>query len=93
MNRLSDEQVKEELEKIGDWMFTEDGEISRQYRFNNFVKAIEFVNKVAELAEELGHHPDIVINYNRVTLSVITHDAGGITELDIELAKRCNGLL
>ncbi len=68
------------------------GEIFKQFKFENFVAALEFVNKIGVIAEELQHHPDITINYNRVNLSVTTHDAGGLSALDFKLAARANGL-
>ena len=60
--------------------------ITRTYRFDDFRGALAFVNRVAELAERQQHHPDIDIRYNQVTLSVSTHDAGGLTERDFRLA-------
>jgi len=62
--------------------------LSKQYTFKNFIEAMEFVNKIAELAEEAKHHPDISISYNKVTLTLTTHDAKGLTEKDVTLAKR-----
>jgi 4a-hydroxytetrahydrobiopterin dehydratase len=93
MIKLDTEQVVTELSKVTGWAINpNNGEITRQFKFGNFVEAMAFVNKVAEIAEELGHHPDITINYNRVTLSVITHDAGGLTTMDFTLAERVNAL-
>ena len=60
--------------------------ITRTYRFDDFRGALAFVNRVGELAERQQHHPDIDIRYNQVTLSVSTHDAGGLTERDFRLA-------
>ena len=69
------------------------GEIFKEYKFKDFVAAVAFVNQLAPVAEELGHHPDILIRYNRVRLSVLTHDAdNGLTHLDFELAARVNSL-
>jgi 4a-hydroxytetrahydrobiopterin dehydratase len=62
------------------------GEIVRSIKFGNFNEAIAFVNQVATLAESANHHPDIDIRYNRVNLALVTHDAGGITQNDIDLA-------
>ncbi len=62
--------------------------IQRDFTFPGFRSAIAFVNRVAELAETAGHHPDIEIHYNRVSLSLSTHDAGGVTEKDVALAAR-----
>jgi 4a-hydroxytetrahydrobiopterin dehydratase len=61
-------------------------EIRRTYRFRDFREALAFVNRVGDLAERAGHHPDIDIRYNVVTLALTTHDAGGLTAKDFELA-------
>ena len=63
-----------------------DGELVRELEFKDFVKAMVFVNHVAETAEAAGHHPDIDIRYNRVRLALVTHDVGGITKHDINMA-------
>jgi 4a-hydroxytetrahydrobiopterin dehydratase len=62
-------------------------EIRRVYRFADFRAALAFVNRVGALAEAAGHHPDIDIRYNAVTLTLTTHDAGGLTAKDFELAR------
>ena len=66
--------------------------LSREYRFPDFPAAIRFVNAVARAAEKACHHPDIDIRWNRVRLSLTTHDAGGLTEADFVLAARCDRL-
>jgi 4a-hydroxytetrahydrobiopterin dehydratase len=65
-----------------------DGALERMFRFGDFVEALDFVNRVGELAEAEGHHPDIVIHWNEVTLRYWTHTAGGITDLDRRLAEK-----
>ena len=65
-----------------------DDALERTFTFGDFVGALAFVNRVAELAEAENHHPDIAINYNRVTLRWWTHTAGGITDRDRELAEK-----
>ena len=62
-------------------------EIRRVYRFANFREALAFVNRVGALAEAAGHHPDIDIRYNTVTLALTTHDAGGLSAKDFDLAR------
>jgi 4a-hydroxytetrahydrobiopterin dehydratase len=62
-------------------------EIRRVYRFGDFREALAFVNRVADIAERAGHHPDIAIRYNVVTLTLTTHDAGGLTTRDFALAE------
>ncbi|HUK74043.1 MAG TPA: 4a-hydroxytetrahydrobiopterin dehydratase [Candidatus Bathyarchaeia archaeon] len=66
--------------------------IERVFQFENFVKAMEFVNQIAEAAEAVNHHPDILINYNKVTLTLLSHDSGGVTQRDIKMAGRINEL-
>jgi 4a-hydroxytetrahydrobiopterin dehydratase len=66
--------------------------IARTYAFADFVAAMKFVNAVADLAEQAQHHPDLDIRWNRVTLTLTTHDAGGLTQLDFDLARQCDAL-
>ncbi|BAC89586.1 4a-hydroxytetrahydrobiopterin dehydratase [Gloeobacter violaceus] len=89
MNKMTPEEIETALKPIADWQLSEaDGAtaIERVFRFDDFVQAIAFVNKVAERAETAGHHPDIHIHYNRVRLVLSTHDAGGVTSKDLEMA-------
>ncbi len=67
--------------------------IARTYEFADFVAAMKFVNAVARRAEQAGHHPDIDIRWNRVTLALTTHDAGGLTAKDFALAQACDRLI
>lgn len=70
-----------------------DGQIiSRTYEFVDFVAAMKFVNAVADLAEQAQHHPDIDVRWNKVTLGLTTHDAGGLTQKDFALAQQCDAL-
>ena len=77
---------------IADWI-EKDGALERTVELSSFPAAIEFVNQVASLAEEANHHPDIAISYKKVTLRWTSHDAGGITDRDRELAKRTDTLI
>ncbi|MCC6485260.1 MAG: 4a-hydroxytetrahydrobiopterin dehydratase [Armatimonadetes bacterium] len=70
----------------------EDGAVVRTFEFPSFTEAIDFVCDVAEAAEEANHHPDIDVRYNRVRLSLTTHDAGGITDKDLTLAQAIDEL-
>ena len=70
-----------------------DGALQRELVFDGFPAAIAFVNRLAELAESVNHHPDIAISYRRVTVRWTTHSAGGITDRDRELAERTAALL
>ncbi len=67
--------------------------IFKEYTFQNFVKALGFIEQVADIAEEVGHHPDIHIWYNKVRLELSTHSVGGITKNDFIVASRIDGLL
>ena len=69
------------------WLFR-DGAILKEYGFPSFRSAIVFVNRVATIADELDHHPDISVRYDRVVLRMWSHDAGGVTERDLNLAER-----
>ena len=73
------------------WSVVDDA-LEREFRFADFRAAIDFVNRIAEVAEEENHHPDITISYNRVTVRWSTHSAGGITARDAELAQRTGDL-
>ncbi len=90
---LMPEEVGEYLKQVPGW--TRDltsTKISRTFRFKDFVEAMKFVNKVAELAEEEGHHPNLLINYSRVTLTLWTHAIGGLSENDFILAAKIHAL-
>jgi 4a-hydroxytetrahydrobiopterin dehydratase len=91
MPALSTQQADSLLTKLPAWHI-EAGELVRIFKFEDFRAAIRFVNQVAELAEEAGHHPDIDIRYNRVRLALVTHDAGGLTTKDFDLAARADKL-
>jgi 4a-hydroxytetrahydrobiopterin dehydratase len=86
MDTLNPEQIKAALADLREWGF--DGEsLTRTFRFADFVHSVGFVEHLAEVAEERQHHPDIDIRYNKVTLRLSTHDAGGVTQRDVELAE------
>ena len=89
---LTETEVQEALGGLGGWELR-DGRLRKQFRFRTFLRAIAFVNGVAYLAESAGHHPDITINYNRVTLRLITHSEGGLTERDFALAAEIDAKL
>ena len=86
LEKMSEEQIEAGLEAHPDWSQLS-GQISRTFTFDDFVCSMAFVNKVAEYAERAQHHPDILIRYNKVTLTVSTHDANGITHKDFDLAQ------
>lgn len=88
---LSEGEIKERLKSLQGWQIKAD-EITKTYNHKDFIDAISFVNKVAILAEKANHHPDILIKYNKVTLTLSTHDEGGITDRDFSLAKKIDGV-
>jgi 4a-hydroxytetrahydrobiopterin dehydratase len=93
MNRtpLSEDQIASRLNELKGW--TRDGQqIRKTVEMKDFVHAMGFVNSVALLAEKLDHHPDIDIRWNRVTLTLSTHSAGGLTEFDVTLAQQIDSL-
>ena len=92
MDTLNQEQIGAALAELEGWGF--EGEALRKtFRFNDFGHAIDFVERLAEVAEERGHHPDIDIRYNKVTLHCVTHSAGGVTTRDVDLARAADHLL
>jgi len=92
MQALTDQQTVALLETVPEW-HVEAGELVRMFQFPDFVAAMRFVNHVAELAEAAGHHPDIDIRYNRVRLALTTHDAGGLTSKDFDLAAKVDKVI
>jgi 4a-hydroxytetrahydrobiopterin dehydratase len=89
MPALSAEQAASLLTSLPEWQI-EAGELVRTYKFEDFLAALGFVNRVAALAEKAGHHPDIDIRYNKVRLALVTHDAGGLTAKDFDLAAQAD---
>ena len=86
MSRLDEHGVTAALRATPGWERA-GAEIRRVYRFADFREALGFVNRVGALAETAGHHPDIDIRYNTVTLALTTHDAGGLSAKDFDLAR------
>ena len=87
MATLTDAEINQALTTLPGW--THSGiAIQRTFQFPDFTDAMVFVNKVAEAAEEADHHPDIDIRYNKVTMTLTSHDSGGVTRRDIKMAKR-----
>ena len=87
VDKLTAAQIKTALVVLPDWQ-KRDTTITRTFVFKDFPAAIKFVNAVAKLAEKAWHHPDIDIRWNKVTLVLTTHDAGGLTKRDFALAKK-----
>lgn len=89
---LDDERVKDELEDLVNWK-KEGKEIKREIVAADFASAIGFVNSVAIVSEKMDHHPNIeVYGWNKVRISISTHDAGGLTEFDFKLAQKIDSI-
>ena len=92
MDTLNQEQIEAALGELGEWGFEHEA-LTRTFRFADFPHAIDFVEHLAEVAERRQHHPDIDIRYNKVTLRLSSHDAGGVTVRDVELAEAIERLV
>ena len=88
---LSKEEIEAHLEELPGWTLV-DGKLHREYRFADFSEAFGFMARAALAAERLGHHPDWSNSWSRVVVDLTTHDADGVTELDVELAREMETL-
>ena len=89
--KLSDEAVQNKLSDIPGWSVAGDA-LVKTFSFEDFVQSMQFVNRLGIAAEEAQHHPDIDIRYSKVTISLSTHDSGGITEKDFALAQEADAV-
>jgi 4a-hydroxytetrahydrobiopterin dehydratase len=89
---LSSERTGELLREVVGWSVREN-KIRKSLKFADFVSAMDFLNRVAELAEQEGHHPDFCVHYNEVELTLWSHDAGGLSENDFIVASKIDALL
>jgi len=92
MALLDDTEIQNKLNELNGWERIGD-EIIKSYKLANFISSIGFVNKIAILAEKADHHPDILIKYSRVKITLSTHSEGGITIKDLDLAAEIEGAL
>jgi 4a-hydroxytetrahydrobiopterin dehydratase len=88
---LRDSEIDSRLAELDGWG-REGATIVKTFELADFVGSVEFVNKLVEPAEDMGHHPDLTVSWNRVGVSITTHAAGGLTANDFELAKRIDAL-
>jgi 4a-hydroxytetrahydrobiopterin dehydratase len=88
---LTDAEIQQALSSLTGWQRAGKA-IQRVFEFPDFRAAMSFVNKVADAAEQANHHPDIDIRYNKVTMSLISHDSGGLTQRDVRMAHRINDI-
>jgi 4a-hydroxytetrahydrobiopterin dehydratase len=91
MAKLNENELQQALQHLPGWSVRNNA-MERSYKFADFVAAMAFVNRVAELAEQAQHHPDIDIRYNQVKIALSTHDAGGITQKDADMAAKIEAL-
>ena len=89
MGKLSDKEIQEKLPALDGWRY-EAGALVHDYTFVDFAAAFGFVVRLALLAEKANHHPDIDIRYNKVRLALVSHDAGGLTDRDMAMARSLN---
>ena len=88
---LTLKEIQEQMKELKDWSL-DFSSISKDFIFKDFKEALDFVNNTGEIAEKLGHHPDIMINYNIVRLSLTTHSEKGLSKLDFEVAREIDKL-
>ncbi|MDP6878328.1 MAG: 4a-hydroxytetrahydrobiopterin dehydratase [Candidatus Marinimicrobia bacterium] len=86
MSLLNSKQINDELNNMDGWVF-ENNRITKSYHFDSYMGGIKFVNILAEKAEEVNHHPDLVVGWCEVSVSFTSHDQGGVTSACIEMAK------
>ncbi|MSR17693.1 MAG: 4a-hydroxytetrahydrobiopterin dehydratase [Phycisphaerales bacterium] len=91
MKCLADDEIAQQLQVFPEWARIGD-DIQRTFKFSSFDAAIRFVDAIALHAESVQHHPDILIRYSKVTLTLSTHDAGGLTTSDFDLAREADRL-
>jgi 4a-hydroxytetrahydrobiopterin dehydratase len=84
---LTDAEIQAQVSRLSGWT-VEGSKLQTTRKFKDFIAAMEFVNKLVEPAEASGHHPDIDISYNKVNIYLTTHDAGGLTQKDFDMAEK-----
>jgi len=89
---IPEDDIPDALKRVPDWDSV-DKAIQREVEFEDYMSGVEFVNEVAELAEEANHHPDLTLSWCRVTISLSTHSKGGVTNLDIDMGRRIDSLI
>ncbi len=92
MGVLSSDQVGEAVASLGEGWAARDGALRKEYRFADFAAAMSFANRIAEAAEAADHHPDMLVGWGRVELAWVSHDVGGISERDVEMARTSDRL-
>jgi 4a-hydroxytetrahydrobiopterin dehydratase len=91
MDLLPDNEIESRLTELDGWSRKGDA-ITKTFKNEDFVGSVRFVDSLVEPAEDMGHHPDLTLSWDEVTVSITNHAAGGLTEADFELAKRIDGI-
>jgi 4a-hydroxytetrahydrobiopterin dehydratase len=91
MAALNDEDVQAKLSGLDGWKKSDEA-IEKQFEFDDFSGSVDFVNRLTPVANEMNHHPDLAISWNKVTVTLSTHSEGGLTDNDFELAGKIDGL-
>jgi len=92
MSLLIENEIHKKLERFNNWVYT-NKQISKEFKLADFKEALEFVNKVGNKAEEMDHHPDILMHsWNKVKITISTHSEGGVTNKDFQLAEKIESL-
>ena len=89
--KLTNSEIKTNLADVAGWTI-QDGRLHKQFQFESFVEAFGFMTRLALIAESMNHHPEWSNVYNRVTINLMTHDAGGISDFDFQLARKADTL-
>ena len=90
--KLSSDEIQTELKKVAGWVI-QDEKLHKEFQFSSFIEAFGFMTQLALVAESMNHHPELFNVYNRVVIDLTTHDTGGISNLDFELASKANDLI
>ena len=90
--KLSEQEIAQHLAQLEEGWEVQDDFINKEYEFENFAEALDFVNQIGALAEEADHHPDIFFGYGYAEVAITSHDAGGLTSRDFELAAKIDKL-
>ncbi|ARM74976.1 4a-hydroxytetrahydrobiopterin dehydratase [Acidianus manzaensis] len=91
MKKLSENEITERLSKLNNWKY-ENNKIIKEFKFSNFDDSVSFLKLIQPVADGLDHHPDVCVYYNRVIIELTTHDVGGISDLDFQLAEKIDEL-
>jgi 4a-hydroxytetrahydrobiopterin dehydratase len=86
---MTDQVILERIGKLNGWSYDKElKKISKEYQFKNFVQAMQFATQITPLAEEMNHHPDLLLSWGKVKVELTTHDSSGVSEKDISLAEK-----